>query len=251
YVVRAVANDDRESFDSNMVTSTPNPRTAGAAYVVPVGLAAAGTYGGSLGMDFDVARPIRITQLGVYDDQADGLHLPLTAALFDRDTKRLIAAINFTPDDPGTLRDSSRFKPLHQPITLPAGFRGVIAAWGYGPDERYFSNWQDLPELTVFSGGSLLFVGSGRYGEAGRYPEVPDAGPVNRYAAGTFYFEPVAERPRLSIDLQLDKVVITWIGTGKLQESTDVNGPWSDIPGATSGSQIQVVGHRKFFRVVQ
>lgn len=251
YLVRSVAQGGQESVDSNIVTSTPNPRLPGVAYVVSGGLAAAGTYGGSLGMDFDVARPVRITELGVYDDQADGLFRPLTVAMFNRETQEQVASLEFTAESSGTLRDSSRFKPLAQPLSLPAGFRGVIAAWGYGAEERYFSNGQNLPELSVFSGGSLLFVGSGRYGAAGQYPDTADAGPVNRYAAGTFHFEPASEPPQISISLANGQVTLSWTGGGLLQHAPEVTGAWTPVPGATSGSQIPVSGERRFFRVVQ
>lgn len=251
YTVRAVAAGGEEGFDSNLVSSTPNPRAPGVAYIVPVGIAAAGTYGGSLGMDFDVARPVKITELGVYDDQADGLFVTLTAALYNRQTGELLASIVFTPDNPGTLRDSSRFKPLAKPISLPAGFKGVIAAWGYGVDERYFSNAQNLPELQMFSGGSLLFVGSGRYGIAGQFPEVPDAGPPNRYAAGTFYFEPLPEQTSISVSITGAKIKLTWAGSGTLESAPEVTGPWTEVPGATSGVELTIENARRFFRVRQ
>ncbi|MDH7501542.1 MAG: hypothetical protein QHJ82_02355 [Verrucomicrobiota bacterium] len=251
YTVRAVAAGSEEGFDSNVVSSTPNPRLPGVAYVVSPWIAAAGTYGGSLGMDFDVARPVRVTELGVYDDQADGLFLTLTAALYNRETGELLASIVFTADDPGTLRDSSRFKPLAQPIDLPAGFKGVIAAWGYGAEERYFSNAQDLPDLKMFSGGSLLFVGSGRYGIAGQFPETPDAGPPNRYAAGTFYFEPLPEESSIAASISGAKIKLTWTGNGKLESAPEITGPWTEVAGATSGVELGIDGPRRFFRVRQ
>src|SRR5436190_16112668 len=69
-------------------------RTAPAiAYVVP-NLPTPGnqSFGGSLGMDFDINAPITITQLGVFDDNGDGLSAftiitPLTVRLFNRDTQ--------------------------------------------------------------------------------------------------------------------------------------------------------------------
>lgn len=251
YLIRAVAEGGQESADSNLVRSTPNPRQPGVAYIVPTGLAAAGTYSGSLGMDFDVARPVRITELGVYDDSADGLLLSLTAVLYDRETRQALATLEFTPEAPGTLRDSSRFKPLSQPLVLPAGFKGVIAVSGYGSDERYFDNAANLPEMQTFSGGSLLFVGSGRYGAAGQFPDTQDVGPVNRYAAGTFYFEPLAEAPRISISLTGQKVKLAWTGGGKLESAPESTGPWTEVPGAVSGVEIPVEGNRQFYRVRQ
>lgn len=149
-------------------------------------------------MDFDVTRTVRITELGVYDDFADGLSLPLTAVAL-RPRKPADAG------DAGIHARSPRHPPGQQPLqtAAPAGrlagrVQRVIAVSGYGPQERYFSNAQNLPQLQVFSGGSLLFVGSGRYGAARQFPNTPDTGPVNRYAGGTFCIEPLAEAPRIS-----------------------------------------------------
>lgn len=255
YKIRAVAEGGQESRDSNLVRSTPNPRQAGVAYLVPVGLAAAGTFSGSLGMDFDVARPVRITELGVYDDGADGLFLPLQAVLYDRETRQALPTLEFSPEDPGTLLDSNRFKPLPEPLILPAGFKGVIAVSGYGADERgverYFSNAQNLPDLQVFSGGSLIFVGSGRFGPAGQFPATPDTGPVNRYAAGTFYFEPIFEGPRLFISRNGNQITLQWSGGGRLERAPEITGPWSEVPDASSGLALPIEHVQQFFRVRQ
>src|SRR5690348_18267497 len=84
------------------------------AYVVPAGTTGNQNYGGALGMDFNVNSPIVVSQLGVFDDGSDGLQLPLEARLYQRDDSDpecksvLLATIDFTPDDPGTLVDGSR-----------------------------------------------------------------------------------------------------------------------------------------------
>ncbi|MEX2186065.1 MAG: PEP-CTERM sorting domain-containing protein, partial [Pirellulales bacterium] len=42
--------------------------------------------------------------------------------------------------------------------------------------------------------GALSFVGNSRFGvAAGLFPGTPDAGPADRYGAGTFAFTPVPE----------------------------------------------------------
>lgn len=249
YRIRAVAAEGRESLDSNVVRSRPNPREPGVAYLVAFGLAGSGTYSGSLGMDFDVARPVRITELGVFDSSADGLFLTLTVVLYDRQTREALASLEFTPQDPGTLRDGSRFKALPQPVVLPAGFQGVIACWGYGSEEPYFDNSLDAAELQVFGGGSLLFVGSGRFGAAGRFPATPDRGPVNRYGAGTFYFEPLPALPQLQITRMGGRIRLTWTGTGVLESATNLEGPWTTVPDAVSGMELPPEGRQRFFRV--
>lgn len=255
YQIRAVAAEGQVGQNSNPVSATPQPRLPGVAYIVLAGLAGNQDYSGSLGMDFDVARPVRVTELGVFDDLADGLNRALTAALYDRDTHEALARVEFTPENPGVLVDGSRFKPLAEPVLLPAGFRGVIAAAGYGPDEQFYNGTAAIPERTTFDGGSLLFVGSGRYGAAGEFPGTVDAGTSpNRYAAGTFAFEPIEamDPPALTISRAgVDRIKIEWTGGGMLQGSGAVTGPWSDEAGVSSGAEVPTAEGARFYRVRQ
>src|SRR5262249_46613405 len=79
-------------------------------------------------------RPIHVTSLGVFDSGSDGLKRPITAILFDRDTKAVVKQLVFQPGE-GTLIGGSRYKTLDTPIDLPAGFHGMMVAEGYGPEE--------------------------------------------------------------------------------------------------------------------
>jgi hypothetical protein len=166
------------------------------AYDIQAGTPGNQTYGGSLGMDFDVVLDIVVTRLGVFDSGSDGLLLPLNAHLFDRDSLTELAVLNFTADDPGELVGGSRFKDLDAPLELPAGFHGTISADGYGNGElngNQGNSGADLGFSTNDGGCSISFVGSGRYGDvntAGGYPDHPDGGPANRYASGSFVFKP-------------------------------------------------------------
>lgn len=255
YLVRAVASEGQTGRDSNVVSARPQARVPGVAYVNLNGFAGTQDFGGSIGMDFDVVKPVKVTRLGVFDDGADGIYLPLTAVLYNRDTGEPMASLEFTSEDPGELIDSSRFKDLPQPVSLAGGFKGVIAASGYGLDERLYNNAQAIPERLTYDGGSLLFVGSGRYGEAGQFPTTPDGGSLpNRYAAGTFYFEPVDEVPatRLNVSaLTAGKFTITWSGASVLQAAPDLTGTWADLAEARSGIEIAPSENRRFYRLRQ
>src|SRR6185295_612990 len=93
-------------------------------------------YNGSLGMDFDVQADIRILRVGVFDDGSDGLKLPITAQLFNRDDPLTeLVNVEFTPDDAGTLIGGSRYKVLDPPLDLDAGFHGTMSASGYNAGE--------------------------------------------------------------------------------------------------------------------
>ncbi|MEO8427436.1 MAG: hypothetical protein ABI651_10020 [Verrucomicrobiota bacterium] len=202
YRVRAVGPGGQIGQYSASVCATPNPIRGGIAYIVPAGLVGnQALNNGAVGMDFDVAHPITVTKLGVFDDASDGLTMTLTAVLFDRVSKRALATQEFTTDNQGDLIDGSRFLPLPQALVLDEGFQGSMVIW-YSNDstERLFNTFGNpdptVADLKTFDGGSLLFVGASRYGSAGTFPGTVDSGPVNRYAGGTFAFEPtVIQRP--------------------------------------------------------
>lgn len=183
---------------------------------------------GSLGMDFVVKDPIEITKLGVFDSEADGLKRPLRAEIWVRDEAstayrfdddsgiKRIAAMDFTPKDPGLLIDSNRFKPLKKPVYLAPGAYTIVTS-GYGAGEpngnegnpvydreadqvrvlpAWESGWKDLGlpihALKGLNDGqaAILFVGSARWDEViGQFPRVVDSGAVNRFQAGSFEFE--------------------------------------------------------------
>jgi hypothetical protein len=228
---------------------TAEAREPGIAYNVPAGTVGNQSFGGALGMDFNVVVPVTVTRLGVFDDSSDGLFLPISARLYNRSTLEVLASLEFTPEDPGELVEGNRFKDLPAPVTLPAGFQGTMVASGYGGDER--NGNVGVTDLTVFSGaGALEFVGTARYGvDPAEFPDVPDGGPVNRYAAGTFFFEPGAELPVIAINRTDSGISITWPGEGTLESATEVGGPWTAVTGATSGGVIQPVGTAAYYRL--
>ncbi|MEZ5303016.1 MAG: PEP-CTERM sorting domain-containing protein [Verrucomicrobiales bacterium] len=159
------------------------------AYVVDAGGTGNQTFGGSLGMDFNVqaADGIAVNRLGVFDSGSDGLNLPISVGIFDRNTGLMVGTSQTLSGSGATLADGSRFVDLASPIGLPAGFQGSIVAWGYGAGEP---NGNGAPARSVNSGGgNLYFLGAGRWDNAaGVLPANIDGGPFNRYAAGTFDF---------------------------------------------------------------
>jgi hypothetical protein len=257
YKLVAVGAGGELSPDSNLVSVTPNPRAAGIAYINPELQEGNQAFGGSLGMHFDVARSIQITRLGVYDEYGDGLlYLPLHASIWNRQTQEKLVELDFTPESPGEPTGGSLFKTLPTPLVLSAGFQGTIMAYGYGAEERLFNTGNrpdDVALLATFDGGSLLFVGSSAYSATpGDFPGTTDGGPANRYAAGTFYFEPRAdEPPTLTISRSADKVTITWTGSGTLEGAPAVTGSWTPVAGATSGIELVPTGTSQFYRVKQ
>jgi hypothetical protein len=147
------------------------------AYAVPADTEGNQAFGGTLGMNFEVANPILVTQIGVFDDMSDGLNLPITAKIWDRsnpDAPEALVTVEFTPEEPGVLVGGSRFKALPTPLRLEVGFLGTIAAEGYGEGERLRNAGAVPKNWTLNDGnGSLVFVGTSSYGtENGAYPNV-------------------------------------------------------------------------------
>ena len=120
------------------------------------------TYNGSLGMDFDVVESISVTHLGVFDDGSDGLKVPLTAYIYNRDTQAELAKADFAigtdPQTSGELRGGIRYLELGQAVTLVPGNYTVVAE-NYQRTERNVNFWQGVGELNS-GGGHVLYSGS-------------------------------------------------------------------------------------------
>jgi len=169
-------------------------------------------YGGKLGHDFIVHEPITVARLGVFDSDGDGLARPLACELWRRDDRgtpddprddagdRMLASVRFGPESPGELVDSNRFKPLPRPLRLEPGAYSVVA-WGYGRGEPNGNDYGGRAQRHLKArdgGGSVSFVGSGRFEfdlerprppDSAAFPEIVDDGDSpDRYSAGTFEF---------------------------------------------------------------
>jgi hypothetical protein len=172
------------------------------AYDVPAGTVGNQDFGGSLGMDFNVgSTAILVTSLGVFDSGSNGLSAPLSVAIFDRTTQTIVPGtlVNFPTGTPGTLIGGSRFIDVPD-VVLAAGFQGSVVAWGYNGAEPNGNTHGGPAPWTTNGGGLISFVGSSRFGfTPGAFPNIPDGGPVNRYAAGTFQFEAVPEPTTLAV----------------------------------------------------
>src|SRR6185503_15197524 len=128
YKIRAVTASGVAGPDSDVVSRTPDVVQGGVAYVNPAGIEGVQAYGGSVGNDFDVARPIQVTRLGAFDDQSDGLNRTITVRIYDRANGAEVAKMIFTPENQGVLVAGSRFKDLPTPVVLQPGFTGAIVA---------------------------------------------------------------------------------------------------------------------------
>lgn len=160
------------------------------AYEVPV--PKAGNQGGdiSLGLDFNVNQTIRITQLGVFDDNQDGIVNTLNVQIFDRYTQTALGPLAAFTGAADTLIGASRFQDIAPLVLTPGQY--TVVSWGYSNDDQNFNAGftGGVTTSTANDGGGLIsFVGGGRFSfVGGDYPAIADAGPFNRYDAGTFAY---------------------------------------------------------------
>lgn len=187
------------------------------AYDISAGATGTQNFGGSVGMDFQVNQSTDFTHLGVFDSGGNGFVGTLTAQLWVRnengtpgafgdDTGTLVAQTTFTGTQ-GELLGGSRFKELTDADFLN-GFNGIL---GPGTNASIvvfgFSAADPLGNVNAFTGtkttfdgfGALTFEGVSRFGTAGLFPNTPDGGPANRYAAGTFRFNTIPEPASASL----------------------------------------------------
>lgn len=163
-------------------------------------------YSFPLGMDFSVTTGVTISKMGVFDSNQDGLKTPVTVAIWSNGTTPAVISgttVTFSGTTAGlgtsagsgatTVSGGDRFFALTSPVVLPAGNYSVVA-YGYSASEltgnAQSSSWVLSTENT--GGGAITFTGKSRYASGapgGTFPTTIDAGPTNRYGAGTFIFE--------------------------------------------------------------
>jgi hypothetical protein len=134
------------------------------------------SWGGNLGLDFNVNSAITVTQLGAFDSGGNGFlvgsdEIP-TVGLYRRltggdpsndHTGTLLTSVTIVGTE-GTLSGNYRFVDLPAPLTLQPGFYSVVAVGFIGVNLNLNENFHDGSLIQTNDGGGLLsFVGSGRF----------------------------------------------------------------------------------------
>lgn len=162
------------------------------ALAVPSGTGGTEGYEGSMGFTFTVNEPVFVIDLGAFDPVGEA-PIPegtvVSTRLYNEDTGELLAEQTFSEDNRGDLKAGSLFKALRQPLALPAGFKGVIACDGYGPEFQN-GNTDGAPAAWTFNndGGKVTFGADALIGAKGEMPDEVAGSPGNRFAAGTFRY---------------------------------------------------------------
>jgi hypothetical protein len=155
------------------------------------------------GLDFEVLHHsgISILQLGIWDDNGDGLVTEHWIHLWDLSSPSVPLASVHTLPGTGKLVNGYRYFEI-DPVTLTMGTQFVVSVFypdvvGYNVDSNGNSGTalQNLePTPTFDSSGYIANIGRGRYIlNANAFPSVLDTGPANRYHAGSFAYVPNPE----------------------------------------------------------
>src|SRR5687768_9378928 len=154
------------------------------AYEVPAPSTGNYSWRDPLGLDFDVNSPIRVTRVGAFDNDQNGLLEPITLYLYDRNSQQaLIGALTVFGTE-GEVVGGNRLVDVPD-VTLPVGNYTVVAE-NYGGSEPYYDQGatpSSQPAVSTENSGNGLisFVGLGRFagdgnGNArGQYPTIIDA----------------------------------------------------------------------------
>ena len=198
-------------------------------------------YGNSLGLDFEVLAPIDVLALGMFDggnnyDQTMYYGVDCSSGVW-------VNIYNIPADGPATIVASVYFNPANFDVSQPnfgegqqinaENFLFLSSAVELQPGNYRVVAWNDWnwnvnltgaaggtnPNTTENDGGGLiLFDGLGRFAPAPGsadpffgFPTLVDAGPSDRYAAGSFIFEDANEFERIP-----EPSTLGLIGTGLL-----------------------------------
>jgi hypothetical protein len=162
------------------------------------------TFGGALGMDFDVNQDILITSLGIFDSGQNGIQNNIDCLIYNRITQQVVASKSFGPSNQGLGDGTTNFLDFNTPILLTAGFKGSIVAQGYGVLEHNGNSFlatSTYPTTLNDGGGLITFNGKSRNGNFGAFPTTVDLN-VAQYGAGNFKYSaltPVPEPASLGI----------------------------------------------------
>jgi hypothetical protein len=156
--------------------------------------------------DFEVVRPITVTELGMFDHGGDGIQgsAVVRVQLYEvsgYDTL-LLETVTFDAANPGELRGGFRFRPLKQPVTLTPG-RYTLTANGFDETNPAYdvalTTSTTSPVILNDGAGCIRFLLSNRYFDRGdrlgHSKKEVNIGPPERRAAGravAWAFPPIA-----------------------------------------------------------
>jgi len=147
------------------------------------------TYGERLGLVFTNSQPISISSLGAYDDDQDGLNLPITVGIVRNSDGATVVGPIVLSGFGSPLNGMYRINSI-TPVILPSDEYTIVAV-GYGVGERNGnSNLGGHPTVNTNGGGIVSFNNASFGGVGFGLPTTFFATP-GAFHAGTFEFEAV------------------------------------------------------------
>ena len=168
-------------------------------YDAAAGLSGNQAWGGTLGLNFKVVSPIKVSALGTFDSSGGAITKDIYGVIFDSSGHAVTPVLDFfnTTDPTGA---AYVFKALPSAVVLPAGMYQV-ATWGYDAEYMDFNNGGPGGPVTFDTfGGRLQALSSAYGGGAGAFATIADVG-TTRYGAGSFLAAPAPEPATWSLML--------------------------------------------------
>lgn len=160
---------------------------------IPSGTEGNEAFEGSMGLTFQVGTDnIHVLDLGVFyplgtTPMPEGT--TLSCRLYNADSGELVAEEAFMAGNMGDAEGSMLFKALRQPIELPAGFKGVLAADGYNAQVKNANSEGSAPLWALDNdGGKVAYGAEAIFGTKGEMPTQVAGPPANKFAAATMRF---------------------------------------------------------------
>lgn len=147
---------------------------------------------GTLGLDFTVNAPVKVTSLGAFDSGKNGITTNISVAIFNAAGTIVSPVVNFN----GTANPGGTAYLLKSitPVILSTGSY-QLGAWGFnGTDKIYNAAFAVLPGSINFNsfGGKLTATGSRYSGVNGQLANLVDVA-IAQYGAGTMTVTSVPE----------------------------------------------------------
>jgi len=156
--------------------------------------------------------------------------------------------LNIVPGDKILATDTNVIRDHHQIWMIPGG--GLHVAWTHGPpgdpsspigyvfSPDYGASWSE-PEIAISSAGGGVPNGI-----------VADENWAHLMVEPGIYVRRRVPPVFRSIRRQSQAVILEWMGSGTLQVSGEVTGPWEDLEGAITPQTITNDVMKRFFRLI-
>jgi hypothetical protein len=159
-------------------------------YDTPTTTAPNQNWQGTMGLDFTVNAPVKITQLGAFDAFQDGIQGDVWVGIYDLSTSNLLTSMDLK----GAVASSGSayaFKDMLTPLVLGPG-NYQLAAWGFGTSDPNYNSYGGPSAINFNSLGGRLSTIDVAYANDTGIGTIHEM-PTTRYGAGSMVAGAVPE----------------------------------------------------------